>query len=63
MRIKVTYFDQNESFGRAMPQSGLAGTIVCDIAANDACRDWSVSNSINRSSVRTGSGLAASRRC
>jgi hypothetical protein len=42
VRINLTYFDQNESFGRALPESGLVGTVVRNVAARGSSDEWSV---------------------
>jgi hypothetical protein len=42
VRINLTYFDQNETFGRALPPSGLVGTVVRNAAVRNAGDGWSV---------------------
>ena len=42
MRINVTYFDQNEAFGRAIPESGLVGSVVRHAAVRNWGDGWSV---------------------
>ena len=42
VRINLTYFDQNGSFGHALPESGVDGTAVRTIAVRGSNDEWSV---------------------
>ena len=42
VRINLTYFDQNESFARALPQPGRVRTVVRNVAARSSGIAWAV---------------------
>jgi hypothetical protein len=40
MRIHLSYFDQNESFRQALPEGGVSGRVVRQIALQDWGDNW-----------------------
>jgi hypothetical protein len=42
VRIKISYSDQNESFGSALPSSGVIGTVARQLAIEDWGDNWSL---------------------
>jgi hypothetical protein len=40
MLVRITYFDQNETFARAVPTSGLVGKVVHTVALTDWGDNW-----------------------